>query len=142
MRRIWRTIKRASTWPCAVTLATLNPIPRDLAKRAGDPGDAIGLVTEYIESPVIPRGWIPRCSLPPTRSRCSLMPPYHALRINRPYYDQQGSSVLVHALARLVLVAEGHEPVGGLELTYAVKLFNRPLTYSFFNGLLNHLHKW
>lgn len=93
-----------------------SDVPRDLMMRAGDPGAAIALVTECYRR-TNESEWLDAALRLATQSlELYFDAPLPRAAIGRAYYEsQQGSSVLVHALARLVLVAEGEACVGGLE---------------------------
>ena len=89
---------------------------RDLIVRAGDPGLVIGLCTELYR---ITGGdsWLDAALMHATDAmELYLDLPLPRMSTGRSHYEsQQGSSILVHALARLALVAEGEAPEGGLK---------------------------
>lgn len=91
-------------------------IPRDLMMRAGDPGAAIAIVSECYRR-TGDNAWLDAAlSLATEALELYFDAPLPRAALGRAYYEpQQGSSELVHALARLVLIADGIECVGGLE---------------------------
>jgi hypothetical protein len=91
-------------------------LPRDLIVRAGDLGAVIGLTTELYRI-TGEQGWLDVALAHATNAMELFFdsPLPRAAWGRRHYESQQGSSVLVHALARLVLVARGKDCPGGLE---------------------------
>lgn len=91
-------------------------IARDLIVRAGDPGLVIGLCTELYRL-TEQQEWLDTALIHATDAMELFMDlPLPRMSTGRSHYEsQQGSSVLVHALARLALIAEGEDPQGGLK---------------------------
>lgn len=90
-------------------------LPREQIVRAGDPGLVIGLCTElYLATEE--KAWLEAAFSHATDALELFFDcPLPKVALGRQHYEaQQGSSILVHALARLYLVAEGQELVGGL----------------------------
>ncbi len=92
-----------------------EPMRRDLIVRAGDPGLVIALCTELhrrTEDAV----WLDAAMLHATDAMELYFDlPLPRMSTGRNHYEaQQGSSVLVHSLARLALHAEGRDLLGGL----------------------------
>ena len=89
---------------------------RDLIVRAGDPGLVMGLCTElYLQTQE--EIWLDAALLHATDAmELYLDLPLPRMSTGRSHYEsQQGSSILVHALARLSLIAGGETPEGGLK---------------------------
>jgi hypothetical protein len=100
---------------CAAIYKT-SFLPRNVIVRAGDIGAVIGLTTELYRL-TGSQEWLDVAMAHGTDAmEVFLDSPLPRMAQGRRHYEsQQGSSVLVHALARLVLVANGNECVGGLE---------------------------
>ncbi len=92
---------------------------RDLIVRAGDPGLVIGLCTELYRL-TEEREWLDAALMHATDAMELYFDlPLPRMSTGRSHYEpQQGSSVLIHALARLALIAEGEELKGGLKEAY------------------------
>jgi len=90
-------------------------IPRDVIVRAGDPGAVIALTGEMYRL-TGDQVWLDAALQHATDAMELYFDcPLPRMSTGRKHYEsQQGSSALVHALARLVLIAEGRECVGGL----------------------------
>lgn len=90
-------------------------IPRDQLVRAGDMGAVISLTGELYRLTGEQR-WLDTAMSHATDAlELFFDSPLPRMSLGRSHYEpQQGSSVLVHALARLVMIAEGNELVGGL----------------------------
>lgn len=95
-------------------------VPRDVIIRAGDPGSVIALVGELYRL-TGDAAWLDAAMLHATDAlELYFDCPLPRMSLGRNHYEsQQGSSILVHALARLVMVAEGKPCVGGLEQAMA-----------------------
>jgi len=90
-------------------------LPRDTIVRAGDIGAVIGFTTE-LHRLTGKQEWLD-CALAHATDAMELFldSPLPRVAWGRSHYEaQQGSSGLVHALARLVCVAEGKDCLGGL----------------------------
>lgn len=90
-------------------------IPRDVIVRAGDPAAVIALTSELYRL-TGEQVWL-EAALQHATDALELYfdCPLPRMSTGRKHYEaQQGSSALVHALARLVLIAEGKPCLGGL----------------------------
>jgi hypothetical protein len=90
-------------------------LPRDVIVRAGDPGAVIALAGELHRLTGEAR-WLDTALVHATDAmELYFDSPLPRVALGRRHYEaQQGSGDLVRALARLVLIAEGRECVGGL----------------------------
>lgn len=94
-------------------------IPREQILRAGDPGAVIELLGELFRT-TQDWEWLDTAMVHATDAmELYLDCPLPRCALGRTHYEaQQGSSVLVHALSRLYLLAEGKKLSGGLAEVY------------------------
>jgi hypothetical protein len=90
-------------------------IPREQIVRARDPGNVIALMTEFYRR-TGERKWLDAAMRHATDALELFFDcPLPRMSLGRRHYEsQQGSSELVHSLARLAFVAEGSKLAGGL----------------------------
>lgn len=91
-------------------------MPRDLIVRAGDIGSVISLLGEVARVTQSDEWLTVAMSHATDAMELYFDSPMPRCSTGRAHYEsQQGSSVLVHALARLILIADGHACEGGLD---------------------------